>query len=83
MHLLASAERQFLYMPLMHAEDAAVQAQSVAMFEKLGNAQALDFACAHQAVIERFGRFPGSNAAQGRASTPEERALLKNEPQRF
>ena len=82
-HLLAPAQRQFLYMPLMHAEDADAQAQSVAMFEKLGNAQALDFARAHQDVIARFGRFPGRNAALGRASTPEEKAFLQNEPQRF
>ena len=31
----------------------------------------------HQAVIDRFGRFPHRNAVLGRASTPEEVAFLK------
>ena len=69
-------QRQFLYMPLMHAEDAGVQAQSVRMFESLGDEEVIAFARAHRDVIQRFGRFPGRNAALGRESTPEERDYL-------
>ena len=69
-------QRQFLYMPLMHAEDAGVQAESVRMFESLGDEEVIAFARAHRDVIQRFGRFPGRNAALGRESTPEERDYL-------
>lgn len=82
--------RVFTYMPLMHAEDAALQAQCVACFARLqadapdalkprlqGN---LDFARQHQDIIARFGRFPYRNAAMGRASTPEEEAFLLKGP---
>jgi uncharacterized protein (DUF924 family) len=68
--------RAFLYMPLMHAEDPAVQRESVACFTPLGNEENLDYAHEHAAVIDRFGRFPSRNAALGRASTPEEHAYL-------
>lgn len=64
--------RAFVYMPLMHAEDAPLQALSVATFEELADANNLKFARDHAAVIDRFGRFPSRNAALGRASTPEE-----------
>jgi len=70
------ARRAFLYMPLMHAEDPAVQRESVACFTGLGNAENLRYAREHAAVIERFGRFPSRNVALGRASTPEEQAWL-------
>ena len=82
--------RVFLYMPLMHAEDAALQATSVACFSRLvddapvalkpqlqGN---LDFARQHHDIITRFGRFPYRNAALGRSSTPEEAAFLIEGP---
>jgi len=65
-------ERQFLYMPLMHAEDAAMQALSVDRFEQLGKADALAFARDHRDVVVRFGRFPSRNAALGRSSTAAE-----------
>jgi uncharacterized protein (DUF924 family) len=68
--------RAFLYLPLMHAEDREVQRQSVACFTRLGLAENLDFAKAHRAVIERFGRFPSRNAALGRVSTEAEKAYL-------
>jgi len=68
--------RAFLYMPLMHAEDPAVQHESVARFTQLGDAENLAYAHDHAAVIDRFGRFPSRNAALGRVSTPEEQAYL-------
>ncbi len=82
--------RVFTYMPLMHAEDAALQGECVACFARLladapealkprlqGN---LDFARQHQDIIARFGRFPYRNAALGRANTPEEQAFLLKGP---
>ena len=82
--------RVFLYMPLMHAEDATLQQQSVARFSQLladvpaslkphiqGN---LKFAHEHQAIIARFGRFPYRNAVLNRISTPEEETFLLNAP---
>lgn len=82
--------RVFTYMPLMHAEAASLQAQSVACFSQLV-AEAppelkpklqgsLDFAHQHQRIIDRFGRFPYRNAALGRSSTPTEQAFLVNGP---
>ncbi len=87
---LPTVGRVFFYMPLMHAEDRALQADCVASFTALhasappelretlaGN---LHFAQEHQDIIERFGRFPHRNAALGRATTPEETAFLENGP---
>lgn len=67
---------QFLYMPLMHAEDPGAQALCLKCFEELGDARNLKFARDHAAVIEQFGRFPSRNAALGRDSTPAEKEYL-------
>lgn len=84
-------ERWFAYMPLEHAEDRALQAANVALFERLHDdaraagapaqvvdavAGALDYARRHRDVVERFGRFPHRNGTLGRASRPEEVAFL-------
>jgi len=69
-------QRQFLYLPLMHAEDAALQALSVAKFEALGDAEVLRFAQEHRDVVLRYGRFPSRNAALGRTSTSAEEEYL-------
>ena len=68
--------RAFLYMPLMHAEDAALQDLSVARFEALADPKNLAYARDHRAVFTRFGRFPGRNAALGRTSRAEELVYL-------
>ena len=78
--------RIFCYLPLEHAEDAALQAQSVALFAALRDAPdaepkaffdgTLDYAHKHQDVITRFGRFPHRNAILERASTAQEQAYL-------
>lgn len=73
---LPPERRRFVYMPLMHAEDAATQAECVRLFEATGDAESADFARRHADVIDRFDRFPSRNAALGRASTPEEVAYL-------
>jgi uncharacterized protein (DUF924 family) len=74
---LPPERRAFLYMPFQHAEDAADQARSIELFTSLGIPSNLDFARRHQAIIDRFGRFPHRNAVLGRASTKEEAAFLQ------
>lgn len=74
-------QRWFVYLPLMHAEDLAVQDQSVRLYTTLQAedarlASALDYAKRHREVIQRFGRYPHRNAALGRTSSAEERAFL-------
>jgi len=78
---LQPVERIFVYLPLEHAEDPALQVESVALFTALdaahdGFGSTRDYALRHQAVIARFGRFPHRNAILGRIDTPEERAYL-------
>ena len=78
--VLDPVERQFLYLPFEHAEDAAAQARSLALFgalaQEAGRPDLLEWARRHADVIRRFGRYPHRNAALGRASTPEEIAFL-------
>ncbi len=73
---LPIAQRPFAYMPYMHSESRAIQTQSVALFTALGIANNLDFALRHQAIIDRFGRYPHRNQVLGRNSSAEEVAFL-------
>jgi uncharacterized protein (DUF924 family) len=86
---LTPMERLFFYLPLQHAESVATQEESVAAFRRL-LAEAppaqrklfegtLQFALQHQAVIQRFGRFPQRNTALHRHSTAAELAYLRSE----
>jgi uncharacterized protein (DUF924 family) len=78
--VLLPVQRWFIYLPFEHAEDLAMQRESLRLFERLATdaagAGTLTYAMRHYAVIERFGRFPHRNAILGRASTPEELAFL-------
>lgn len=74
---LPERQRHFVYMPLMHSEDAAMQERSLDVFATLSDRQALASARDHRATIARFGRFPSRNAALGRTSTDDERAFLE------
>ena len=71
-------ERQFFYMPFEHSEDLADQATAVRLMQERlpSDPEMALHARAHQAVITRFGRFPGRNAALSRFSTPEEQDWL-------
>lgn len=71
------ARRQFWLMPLMHAEDLAVQKAAVPLFERFSDPRTIDFARRHRDVIARFGRFPHRNAALGRVSSTKELAFLR------
>ena len=79
---LHPVQRLFLYLPLEHSENRDHQAQAVTLFQALADEhQELNdtyvYALKHQAVIERFGRFPHRNEILGRPSTPEEIAFLE------
>jgi uncharacterized protein (DUF924 family) len=69
---LSVEERLFLYLPFEHSEDIADQKEAVRLVSGLGNLEWLQYALDHQAVIERFGRFPHRNKALGRADLPGE-----------
>ena len=65
---LALSQRHFFYMPLMHAEDPALQAQSMERFTALRDSVEgiLNFAREHRDEIEAIGRFSGRDPALGR-----------------
>jgi uncharacterized protein (DUF924 family) len=84
---LAFDERGFFYMPLMHAEDLALQERCLGLYkawlDQLEPSQrdrlsrSLHYAQRHRDVIARFGRFPHRNHLIGRSSTGDEVAFLR------
>ncbi len=79
---LLPVQQTFLYLPFEHSEDAEDQAYCVQLFEALPDdvaekANWLDYAIRHQAIINRFARFPHRNEVLGRPSTPQEVEFLK------
>jgi uncharacterized protein (DUF924 family) len=74
---LPLARRIFLYMPYMHSESKAIHLEAVRLFSQPGLESNLDFELRHQAIVDRFGRYPHRNKALGRASTAAETAFLR------
>lgn len=74
---LDPARRAFLYMPYMHSESPLIHVQAVKLFSAPGTESNFAFELRHQAIIERFGRYPHRNAILGRQSTAEEIEFLK------
>lgn len=84
---LPLVQRVFFYLPLEHAEDRALQAESVRLFTVLRDQAPahlretfdnyLDFAERHQVIVDRFRHFPHRNEILGRKATAEEEAFLK------
>ncbi len=80
------AERMFALMPLMHAEDIALQEEGVRRFTELGQqcppeleefaASQVKFAMEHRDIVARFGRFPYRNKALGRETSPQEQQWI-------
>lgn len=80
------AQRYFVLMPLMHAEEVALQEESVRRFTELiasaspadgkMGAGLLKYAEEHRDIVLLFGRFPYRNQALGRTSTPAEEEWL-------
>jgi uncharacterized protein (DUF924 family) len=85
---LTLVERVFFYMPLVHAEDAAIQEKSIRLYQSLVSLSMrettqvyqlfLAYAYAHFKVIKEFGRFPQRNTILGRTSSEAELAFLKH-----
>jgi uncharacterized protein (DUF924 family) len=86
---LTLTERMFLYMPLMHSEDLALQQKALRLYEQLvklskehspANADFFVFAYGferkHYVIVERFGRYPHRNEILGRQSTAAEIEFL-------
>jgi uncharacterized protein (DUF924 family) len=80
---LPAIHQVFLYLPLEHAEDLAVQEQSVELFAKLAAVTRQEmlagfsrYAVSHRDVIAQFGRFPHRNAILERESTKAELKYL-------
>ena len=73
---LLLAQRSFAYMPYMHSESVLMHAQAVALFRQPGMEETLRFELQHQAIIDRFGRYPHRNALLGRTSSAQELAFL-------
>jgi uncharacterized protein (DUF924 family) len=73
-------QRSFFYMPLMHAEDLAIQRLCLEKMQQLARAGygGDKYALAHMALISKYGRFPHRNRILGRKSTPEEEEYLKD-----
>lgn len=76
-----ASARAFFYLPLMHAEDLALQNRCVDLIrERLGQDSGnLPHAIWHRDVVAKFGRFPFRNKALGRENTAQEDAFLAGE----
>jgi uncharacterized protein (DUF924 family) len=90
---LAPIQQQFFYMPLMHAEEKAIQDKSIEIFQTLSIRvpfkqkeyfeNTLRFATLHHHIVQQFGRFPHRNSILGRTSTQEEQEYLNESNQSF
>ena len=90
-HRLCSAEHGlFLIMPLIHAEDLALQRRGATLARELAKqapdclrsvfVQGAERAEHYRSIVERFGRFPHRNALLSRASSQDELAFLAASP---
>lgn len=82
---LSVPKKRFLYMPFQHSENLEDQEQALILFGTIKKDDPLGFEYAkrHHETIERFGRFPGRNAARGLETTAEEAEFLKNPDYNF
>jgi uncharacterized protein (DUF924 family) len=84
---LTFEERHFVFMPLLHAEDAGLldrfndlfprSLESVPTWGRPLLGDGIEQGLKYRDVFRRFGRFPHRNEALGRRSTPEEVEFLK------
>jgi uncharacterized protein (DUF924 family) len=84
---LGFEERHFFYMPLLHAEDAALLDRFNTLFpQALARVpewarplliDGLEQGAKYRDLFARFGRFPHRNEALGRRSTAEEMEFLR------
>ena len=70
---LSLAQRAFIYMPFMHAENLATQEMCVRLIDmRLDSDSSLFHAKEHKKLISRFGRFPHRNKVLGRKPSQDE-----------
>ena len=78
---IAEPQRQFFYLPLMHAESLSDQDRCIRLLmnrlPETGESNLLH-ARAHREVIREFGRFPYRNEALGRTTTAPEAEYMQN-----
>lgn len=74
---LNQTERSFLYMPFMHSESSVIHDIAVQLYKNNGNQSNLEFELKHQAIIEKFGRYPHRNEMLGRTSSKQEIEFLQ------
>ncbi|MGE0188945.1 MAG: DUF924 family protein [Steroidobacteraceae bacterium] len=84
---LRPIQRLFYYLPLEHSESREDQQLCVELFRELAESAParlksacgwyLEFALRHQAIIDRFGRFPHRNQILQRNSTADELEFLQ------
>ncbi|HEY0468504.1 MAG TPA: DUF924 family protein [Polyangiaceae bacterium] len=82
-------ERLFVIMPLVHAENVEVLARAVLLADEMRNEAPAELrepwafgaqrVRKYHALVARFGRYPGRNAALGRRSSAAELAYLAEE----
>jgi uncharacterized protein (DUF924 family) len=85
---LSIDERLFLLMPLMHAEDLALQERAVTEVARIveeappalrgAYSMGIEQSRKYRDIIQRFGRFPHRNVILGRTSTPAEQEFLES-----
>lgn len=73
---LSQLQCSFLYMPFMHSESAVIHQQAVFLYKGNDIQSNLDFELQHQAIIDRFGRYPHRNIILDRESTADELDFL-------
>lgn len=89
-------KQMFGTLPMMHAEDKAMQRETVRHFTRFVDhakstaspnldffENALGFALQHQKIVDRFGRYPHRNEILGRTSTAEELEFLQQPDSSF
>jgi uncharacterized protein (DUF924 family) len=73
---LSPVQCSFLYMPFMHSESLLIHHEAVALYQKNGIQDNLDFELKHKKIIEMFGRYPHRNSILGRQPTEQEVEFL-------
>ncbi len=84
---LPRIHRYFVLMPWMHSEEPSTHDRAVVAFTALAQdgsscpragvyEMARDYEMKHQAIVDRFGRYPHRNGLMGRVSTAAEVAFL-------
>jgi uncharacterized protein (DUF924 family) len=88
-HAYSLEERLFVLMPLVHAENVAMLSRAVLLADEMADDAPPELRAPwafgaqrvrkYHALIARFGRYPGRNAALGRRSSAAELAHLAEE----